>query len=100
VTPAQDTALHFATWMAFEQICGQSRLWGGVQLQAAIDASRPMCHDIGDGAYRFLTRHIAGAARGVASGSRTERPHPSGGFTRWRAVTTLPGIPGTERFIP
>jgi hypothetical protein len=60
VTPAQDTALHFATWTAFEQNCGQSRLWGGVHFQAAIDASRPMCRDIGDGAYRFLARHIAG----------------------------------------
>lgn len=65
ITPAQDTALSFETWSKFEEQCGQSRLWGGVHFQAAIDASKPMCHAIGDSAYRFLARHLDGTARGV-----------------------------------
>jgi hypothetical protein len=65
ITPAQNTALSFETWTKFEENCGQSRLWGGVHFQAAIDASRPMCHAIGDGAYRFLSRHIAGTVPAV-----------------------------------
>ncbi len=65
VTPAHDTALTFETWTKFEENCGQSRLWGGVHFQAAIDASKPMCHAVGDGAYRFLARHIAGKVGAV-----------------------------------
>jgi hypothetical protein len=63
VTPAQDTALVFATWTQFEENCGQSRVWGGVHFQSAVDASRPMCRAIGDRAHRFLARHIDGTAR-------------------------------------
>lgn len=60
VTPAQDTTLSFDTWTQFEQNCGQSRLWGGVHFQAAIDASRPLCRTIAEGAVRFLERQVAG----------------------------------------
>jgi hypothetical protein len=60
VTPAQDTALQFETWTKFETLCGDSRVWGGVHFQAAVEASKPMCTKIGDRAYRFVSRHIAG----------------------------------------
>jgi hypothetical protein len=60
VTPASDLALHFPTWSAFEQDCGQSRLRGGVHFQAAIDAARPICRRIGDRAFEFLRDHIEG----------------------------------------
>jgi hypothetical protein len=60
VTPAHDTALTFETWTKFETVCGDSRVWGGVHFQAAVEASKPMCARIGDRAYRFITRHIAG----------------------------------------
>ena len=62
VTPAAETTLSFDSWTQFETVCGQSRLWGGVHFQAAIDASKPMCRSIGDRAYQFLSRHIAGTA--------------------------------------
>ena len=60
VTPASDTALNFETWTKFENECGQSRLWGGVHFQAAIDASKPMCKRIGDRAHRYVRSLIAG----------------------------------------
>lgn len=62
VTPAVETTLSFDTWTQFDNLCGQSRLWGGVHFQAAIDAARPMCRSIGDRAYQFISRHIAGTA--------------------------------------
>ena len=60
VTPAADTALNFETWTKFENECGQSRLWGGVHFQAAIDASKPMCKRIGNRAHRYVSNLIAG----------------------------------------
>jgi hypothetical protein len=60
VTPANDTALTFATWTAFETVCGDSRVWGGVHFQSAVDAAKPMCTRIGERAFHFVSRHIAG----------------------------------------
>ncbi len=62
VTPRADMALTFETWSRFEQACGQSRLWGGVHFQSAIDVAKPICHHIGDRAYRFVAEHLAGRA--------------------------------------
>jgi hypothetical protein len=60
VTPANDTALTFATWTKFETVCADSRVWAGVHFQAAVEASKPMCTRIGERAHRFVSRHIAG----------------------------------------
>lgn len=60
ITPAADLDMQWDTWSEFEQQCGQSRLWGGVHFSAAIDASKDMCHAIGDGAYTFVMKHING----------------------------------------
>lgn len=62
ITPAADMALTFDTWTRFEAECGQSRLWGGVHFQAAIDSSKALCRAIARGAYRFLSGHIDGSA--------------------------------------
>jgi hypothetical protein len=62
VTPSADLQLSFPTWTQFESDCGQSRLWGGVHFQAAIDAAAPLCRRVGDLAYNFLSRHIDGSA--------------------------------------
>ena len=60
ITPAADLVLSFDTWSQFEQQCGQSRLWGGVHFQAAVDASKPVCKGIGDKAYQYVQQLIAG----------------------------------------
>ncbi len=60
VTPATDIVLQFDTWSQFEQQCGQSRLWGGVHFQPAIDASKPVCKAIGDKAYQYVQNLIDG----------------------------------------
>lgn len=63
VTPAEDILLGpWPTWTAFEEECGQSRLWGGVHFQASVDAGQELCRPIGDLAYEFLEAHIDGTA--------------------------------------
>jgi hypothetical protein len=62
VTPAADLQLSYPTWTKFETDCGQSRLWGGVHFQAAIDAAAPVCRAVGNQAFEFLSRHIDGSA--------------------------------------
>jgi hypothetical protein len=64
VTPATDMTLNFPTWTHFESVCGQSRLWGGVHFQAAIDASKPVCKRIGNRAFRYVSALIAGRVTG------------------------------------
>jgi hypothetical protein len=61
-TPASDIELHFATWTEFAEICGESRLWGGLHFQAAIDVARPVGKRIGRIVYEFLKAHIEGTA--------------------------------------
>jgi hypothetical protein len=63
-TPTNDMTLNFPTWTHFETVCGQSRLWGGVHFQAAIDASKPVCKRIGNRAYRYVSALIAGRVTG------------------------------------
>lgn len=63
VTPATDLVLGpWATWTAFEEECGQSRLWGGVHFQPSIDAAQELCRPIADLAYEFVAAHIDGTA--------------------------------------
>lgn len=59
-TPAADVVMSFPTWTDFETICGQSRNWGGVHFQAAIQAGHDLCKPIGDIAYDFVENHING----------------------------------------
>jgi hypothetical protein len=60
VTPATDIVIPFPTFTEFENICGQSRLYGGVHFPDAITAGHNLCRPIGDLAYEFVTKHISG----------------------------------------
>jgi hypothetical protein len=61
VTPAADTVLGpWQTFTQFEEECGMSRLWGGVHFKAAIEEARNSCRQVGDKAYEFLQRKLAG----------------------------------------
>jgi hypothetical protein len=62
VTPATDITLNFATLTQFETDCGQSRLYGGVHFQAAINAGKPIGHDVGDRAYQYMVKLLNGTA--------------------------------------
>ena len=60
VTPSADLVLTWDTWTDLEQDCGQSRLWGGVHFAASIPAGMAIGHAVGDLAYEFVERHLAG----------------------------------------
>jgi hypothetical protein len=61
VTPAQDIVLGpWATFTEFENVCGRSRVLGGVHFAAAVVEGQKMCRPIGDLAFEFVDRHIKG----------------------------------------
>ena len=62
ITPSTDIELHFPTWTDFANNCGQSRVWGGVHFQAAVDASAAICSDFGDMAYDYFNTMMDGGA--------------------------------------
>jgi hypothetical protein len=62
ITPASDIVLDFPTWTDFSRDCGQSRVWGGVHFQAAVDAGRKLCGVFGDKAFAYLSELLAGTA--------------------------------------
>jgi hypothetical protein len=61
-TPAADTALFFPTWTEWENDCGQSRVWGGVHFQSAVDEALALCGVFGDMAYDYLVTLVDGTA--------------------------------------
>jgi hypothetical protein len=62
ITPSVDVELYFPTWSDFAEKCGQSRLWGGLHFQAAIDVARPVGKRVGALGYKALKAHIDGTA--------------------------------------
>ena len=61
VTPATDIVLGpWQTFTEFEEECGLSRLWGGVHFRAAIEEGHNACRQVGDKAFDFLQRKLAG----------------------------------------
>lgn len=78
ITPAEEFELSYDSWSHFASECGQSRVWGGVHFQAAVDESTALCPTFGDLAYEYLTTLIEGSAapRGASQG---------------RPVSSLPG---------
>jgi hypothetical protein len=64
VTPATDLTLGpFSTFTEFEEVCGVSRVWGGVHFKAAVEASQQLCRPMGDRAFEFLSRHVDGSVQ-------------------------------------
>ena len=60
ITPQTDITLDFPTWTEFEQICGVSRLWGGVHFYASIPAGQDIGHEIGNLAFEYVQDLIEG----------------------------------------
>jgi len=81
ITPSTDIELRFPTWTEFARNCGQSRLWGGVHYQAAIDASAAICSDFGDMAYDYFSTLMDGSAE-LRPPSQALSPDP------WRAASS------------
>lgn len=63
VTPVIDTVISYNNWTTFAQECGQSRVWGGVHFQAAVDESAEFCPIFGDLAYNYMRKLVNGTAK-------------------------------------
>lgn len=59
-TPAGDLTLHWSNWTDFADDCGESRVWGGENFPASIDASNEYAPEIGDLSYEFVQRKLNG----------------------------------------
>jgi hypothetical protein len=64
VTPAQEIVYVLETWTKFETVCGLTRNWGGVHFLDAIEASKPIGHEIGQIASEWVLAHIDGTIGG------------------------------------
>ncbi|MFB6522419.1 DUF6851 domain-containing protein [Streptomyces sp. NPDC056401] len=61
VTPANDMTLQWSNWTDFAKDCGESRVWGGENFPAAIEATHQYAPEIGDMSYEFVQRKLNGA---------------------------------------
>jgi hypothetical protein len=62
ITPTEDVRITIATWTEFELLCGESRVWGGVHFQAAVDEALELCPTFGDLALEYVQSLINGTA--------------------------------------
>jgi len=62
ITPAEDTTLTFPTWTAFEELCGQTRVLGGVHFQPAVQAGHQIGRAVAAHAWDYLQDLLAGTA--------------------------------------
>ena len=46
-TPSQDISYSFSSFSEAAEICGQSRLWGGMHFTKSIEAGQELCKNIG-----------------------------------------------------
>lgn len=46
-TPAQDVTLTFTSWSQVSEVCGQSRLNGGMHFTASVEAGQELCRESG-----------------------------------------------------
>ncbi|MEV0776499.1 vanadium-dependent haloperoxidase [Streptomyces sp. NPDC050428] len=60
VTPANDISLKWSNWTDFADDCGESRVWGGENFPASIEASREYAPEIGDLSYDYIQRKLNG----------------------------------------
>jgi hypothetical protein len=60
LTPARDITWRARTISALENMCGESRLWGGMHFSDAVPAGKRLCAGIGEMAYRRASFLVAG----------------------------------------
>lgn len=60
--PAADIPIGYTTWSEYVNECGQSRVWGGLHFQDAVDASKEACDDVGALAWAYFETLLDGSA--------------------------------------
>merc|ERR1711933_310770 len=59
-TPAEDLSYVLSDLEELYEVCGESRLWGGMHFDAAVSGSFELCGEIGNDAYEFMKNIVAG----------------------------------------
>eukprot|EP00798_Chlamydomonas_sp_ICE-L_P005034 gene5034-34821_t len=57
-TPAKEIVLEFDNMSQLRDLCGESRIWGGMHFQASVPASYQLCEGIGARAYLNCSRSL------------------------------------------
>lgn len=60
--PAANIPIGYSTWSDYVDDCGQSRVWGGLHFQDAVDASMEACDDVGALAWSYFETLLDGTA--------------------------------------
>ena len=60
MTPANDVTLSYDTIDALVEVCGSSRLDGGMHFTAAVPAGAELCEDIGTEGFQYASDLIGG----------------------------------------
>ena len=79
--PQSPLTLEYATWSKLEARCGESRVWGGVHFQAAVDASLKQCGAFGQQSCDWFMPYLKGTAPMRAPAKR-------------RPLSYVDGVPG------
>lgn len=60
--PTENIPISYTTWTDYVDDCGQSRVWGGLHFQDAVDASKAACDDVGAMAWAYFETLLDGTA--------------------------------------
>ena len=60
VTPNEDLSVTFPDMTNYAELCGESRLWGGMHFTQSVDASFELCEDNGRIAYEYAKSLLDG----------------------------------------
>jgi len=60
VTPSQNLYIQMESLAQLSEICGESRLWGGMHFTASVAAGAELCDGLGEAGYRYVETLIDG----------------------------------------
>ena len=60
VTPKEDISVTFPDLTSYADICGETRVWSGINFPQSVDAAFELCEDIGLKSYRYAKSLLDG----------------------------------------
>jgi len=60
VTPSQNLYLQMESLAQLSEVCGESRLWGGMHFTASVSAGADLCDEMGEAGYRLIETLLDG----------------------------------------
>ena len=59
--PTENVNIVFNDVYHYAQVCGESRLWGGMHFTASVSASQEICNNLGIDAYNYVKDILQGS---------------------------------------